>query len=73
MIVCSFCGTTEHEADILIAKPPAFICDSCVSASVDIIIDHIRANVEVEQPHWLFADLVDEIIARPGYAEIKAA
>jgi ATP-dependent protease Clp ATPase subunit len=73
MISCSFCGTSEEDADILIARPPAFICDDCVATSVDIIIHHLRANVADEQPHWLFAELIDEIIAKPGYAEIKAA
>jgi ATP-dependent protease Clp ATPase subunit len=34
---CSFCKKSEHEVEVLIAAPPTYICDECVSASVEII------------------------------------
>jgi ATP-dependent Clp protease ATP-binding subunit ClpX len=40
-IHCSFCGRTPDEVQSIIAGPEVYICDICVSSSVDII----RANL----------------------------
>jgi len=36
-IHCSFCGRTPEEVQSIIAGPEVYICDICVSSSVDII------------------------------------
>ncbi|HTY00555.1 MAG TPA: ATP-dependent Clp protease ATP-binding subunit ClpX [Bacteroidota bacterium] len=36
-IQCSFCGRTPEEVQSIIAGPDVYICDICVSSSVDII------------------------------------
>ena len=36
-IQCSFCGRTPEEVQSIIAGPEVYICDICVSSSVDII------------------------------------
>ncbi len=42
-IQCSFCGRTPEEVQSIIAGPNVFICDVCVSNSVDIIRNNIAA------------------------------
>lgn len=37
-IYCDFCGKSQHEVRNLIAGPTAFICDECITLSVDILI-----------------------------------
>ncbi|MBP1648464.1 MAG: clpX, partial [Bacteroidetes bacterium] len=36
-IHCSFCGRSPEEVQSIIAGPDVYICDICVSSSVDII------------------------------------
>ena len=36
-IHCSFCGRSPEEVQSIIAGPEVYICDICVSSSVDII------------------------------------
>lgn len=42
-IQCSFCGRTPEEVQSIIAGPNVYICDICVSNSVDIIRNNIAA------------------------------
>jgi ATP-dependent Clp protease ATP-binding subunit ClpX len=42
-IRCSFCGRGTEEAASIIAGPGVYICDHCVSTSVDIIRDNMAA------------------------------
>lgn len=42
-IQCSFCGRTPEEVQSIIAGPNVYICDVCVSNSVDIIRNNIAA------------------------------
>lgn len=42
-IRCSFCGRTPEEVSSIIAGPEVYICDICVSNSVDIIKNNIAA------------------------------
>jgi ATP-dependent protease Clp ATPase subunit len=39
---CSFCHKDEDSVAILIAAPPAFICDECTHLASIIIIDWFR-------------------------------
>jgi ATP-dependent Clp protease ATP-binding subunit ClpX len=43
-IRCSFCGRTPEEASSLIAGPGVYICDHCVSTSVDIIRSNMASG-----------------------------
>ncbi|MDI6765437.1 MAG: ATP-dependent Clp protease ATP-binding subunit ClpX [Bacteroidota bacterium] len=40
-IKCSFCGRTADQVLSIIAGPGAFICDSCVASSVDILRNNL--------------------------------
>jgi ATP-dependent Clp protease ATP-binding subunit ClpX len=42
-ITCSFCGRSPEEVNSIIAGPDVYICDMCVSSSVDIIKNNIAA------------------------------
>jgi ATP-dependent Clp protease ATP-binding subunit ClpX len=42
-IHCSFCGRTPEEVQSIIAGPDVYICDVCVSSSVDIIRNNLAA------------------------------
>ncbi len=42
-IACSFCGRAPEEVNSIIAGPDVYICDMCVSSSVDIIKNNIAA------------------------------
>jgi ATP-dependent Clp protease ATP-binding subunit ClpX len=43
-IRCSFCGRTPEEVQSIIAGPEVYICDVCVSSSVDIIRNNLAAS-----------------------------
>ena len=42
-IRCSFCGRTPDEVQSIIAGPDVYICDLCVSSSVDIIRNNLSS------------------------------
>jgi ATP-dependent Clp protease ATP-binding subunit ClpX len=42
-ITCSFCGRSSEEVNSIIAGPDVYICDLCVSSSVDIIRNNVAA------------------------------
>ena len=42
-ITCSFCGRSPEEVNSIIAGPDVYICDLCVSSSVDIIRNNMAA------------------------------
>lgn len=42
-ITCSFCGRSSDEVSSIIAGPDVYICDLCVSSSVDIIRNNMAA------------------------------
>lgn len=42
-IACSFCGRSPEEVNSIIAGPDVYICDLCVSSSVDIIRNNLAA------------------------------
>ena len=42
-IICSFCGRASEEVNSIIAGPDVYICDLCVSSSVDIIRNNMAA------------------------------
>jgi hypothetical protein len=38
-VSCSFCGTSQDEARLIISKADAYICDACISVCVDMLMD----------------------------------
>ena len=42
-IRCSFCGRTADQVQSIIAGPHAYICDSCVASSVDILRSNLAS------------------------------
>jgi len=52
MRVCSFCGNTEAEVEVIIAGPSGlFICETCVELCWEIVKDRKGARLikEIEQ------------------------
>jgi ATP-dependent Clp protease ATP-binding subunit ClpX len=49
-IRCSFCGRTPEEVQSIIAGPDVYICDICVSSSVDIIRNNLAAFAQRHGP-----------------------
>lgn len=49
-IRCSFCGRTPEEVQSIIAGPDVYICDICVSSSVDIIRNNLAAFAQRRGP-----------------------
>ena len=43
VIKCSFCSRTAEQVQSIIAGPDAYICDSCVASSVDILRSNLAA------------------------------
>ncbi len=46
---CAFCGKSQAEVRKLIAGPTVMICDICVGACVDIIVDDARTSESAEE------------------------
>lgn len=43
---CSFCGRSEHEADVLLAGPnDVFICDECIAGCAEIVLSKKRQRM----------------------------
>ena len=42
-VKCSFCGREGNEVSSMIAGPDVYICDICVSSSVDILKNNLAA------------------------------
>ena len=49
-IICSFCGRSSEEVNSIIAGPDVYICDLCVSSSVDIIRNNMAAISAKKHP-----------------------
>src|SRR5512137_2279977 len=49
-IQCSFCGRTPEEVQSIIAGPDVYICDICVSSSVEIIRNNLAAFAQRRGP-----------------------
>jgi ATP-dependent Clp protease ATP-binding subunit ClpX len=39
VLICSFCGKSRFEVELLIKGNDAFICDECVNVCVEIVQD----------------------------------
>jgi ATP-dependent Clp protease ATP-binding subunit ClpX len=70
-IRCSFCGQSAEKVQSLIAGPEAYICDGCVSSSVDILRNNKAAIAGKQQssrppftPHHLKRALDEYVIGQ---------
>jgi len=43
IVKCSFCGRDGSEVGSLIAGPDVYICDRCITSSVDILKNNLAA------------------------------
>ena len=48
-VKCSFCGRTADQVQSMIAGPDAYICDSCIASSVDILRNNLAA-ITIQSP-----------------------
>jgi ATP-dependent Clp protease ATP-binding subunit ClpX len=53
LIRCSFCGRTADQVQSIIAGPAAFICDSCIASSVEILRNNLATRSIRRQSHSL--------------------
>jgi len=53
IVKCSFCGREGHEVGGMIAGPDVYICDICISSSVDILKNNLAAyqNTNKKEKH----------------------
>ncbi|MDP4192734.1 MAG: ClpX C4-type zinc finger protein, partial [Bacteroidota bacterium] len=42
-VKCSFCGRDGSEVSSMVAGPDVYICDICISTSVDILKNNLAA------------------------------
>ncbi len=50
VIRCSFCGRTSEQVQSIIAGPDAYICDTCIASSVDILRNNLAAVTSKHHP-----------------------
>ena len=60
LLLCSFCGKSQHEVTKLIAGPGVFICDECV----DLCNDIIREETTTKAPTTKNLPTPEEIVAK---------
>ena len=61
-LICSFCGLTKSQTNLLVAGQDAHICDSCIEQAYGIIIEESKRTVDRQDP-------IEQEIAKPK--EIK--
>lgn len=52
IVKCSFCGRDGSEVGSMIAGPDVYICDICISSSVDILKNNLAAYSNQKQGKW---------------------
>ncbi len=50
VMLCSFCGKSQHEVKKLIAGPSAYICNECVDLCNDVLIEEAKQKGEPVAP-----------------------
>jgi ATP-dependent Clp protease ATP-binding subunit ClpX len=48
-LICSFCGLSKAQTNLLVAGQDAHICDSCIEQAYGIIIEESKRNTDLEQ------------------------
>jgi ATP-dependent Clp protease ATP-binding subunit ClpX len=71
IVKCSFCGRDGNEVGSMIAGPDVYICDICISSSVDILKNNLAAynnkksvDKEKHTPHSLKKSLDEYVIGQ---------
>ncbi|PJA99982.1 MAG: ATP-dependent Clp protease ATP-binding subunit ClpX [Ignavibacteria bacterium CG_4_9_14_3_um_filter_36_18] len=71
IVKCSFCGRDGNEVGSMIAGPDVYICDICISSSVDILKNNLAAfsnnrskNVELHTPDKIKKHLDEYVIGQ---------
>lgn len=52
IVKCSFCGRDGNEVGSMIAGPDVYICDICISSSVDILKNNLAAYNNSKKNNW---------------------
>lgn len=63
-IKCSFCGRDGNEVGSLIAGPDVYICDACVTSSVDILKHNLSAvnNQRTKKQQFITPELIKKTL-----------
>ena len=46
-LICSFCGLSKAQTNLLVAGQDAHICDSCIEQAYGIIIEESKRNTDL--------------------------
>lgn len=52
IVKCSFCGRDGNEVGSMVAGPDVYICDICISSSVDILKNNLAAYNNQQKGKW---------------------
>jgi len=62
-VKCSFCGRNENEVSSMIAGPDVYICDLCISSSVDILRNNLAAvNLKPSTPSVITPEFIKKTL-----------
>lgn len=64
IVKCSFCGRDGSEVGSMIAGPDVYICDICISSSVDILKNNLAAynNTKTKSHHLLTPTVIKKTL-----------
>ena len=60
-LICSFCGLSKVQTNLLVAGQDAHICDSCIEQAYGIIIEESKRNTNTKQEDELSISKPKEI------------
>jgi len=67
LLLCNFCGKSQHEVRMLIAGPSVYVCDECVELCNDIIREELQESRDEGEAKELptpkeIKDILDEYV-----------